>query len=397
MALCTICHVELRLDDGSEFCSYECWLNSKPIYKECEICSSQFIVLKCFSDRKICNNCSNKKRDIEYSHTSQHNELELTEISCAACGANLNIDLKRLEKGGYKCCSTICVKEITRRFNQSHNDQNSGTFIFNKAGEQQFKSSWELKRMKEIDSDHAVIAWNRSKRIIPWIDAEGVLHNYSPDFEIYYDNGAVIIEEIKGLIDDIAQRKTEAGKTYAKKEGLIYRVISATDELQPVEYLSESYDNDYGVFYRPVLEYVFMSLANQLALRSTCLRNHVGAVITDREMTNVLCLGYNGGEKGGHNQCDSLEPGKCNCVHAEINAIAKATTTLKGCTIFSTVAPCVVCSKVLINRGIERIIYLKQYRSSQGLKLLRIAGIEVQSYADFCEFSDRKIARGLLA
>jgi dCMP deaminase len=117
------------------------------------------------------------------------------------------------------------------------------------------------------------------------------------------------------------------------------------------------YENSYGRFVRPTEKMIFMNMAIMIAQRSTCIRRKVGAVITDNKMHRVLCFGYNGNVVGGPNQCDSLDEGQCGCVHAEINALTKSDTTLDGATCFVTLSPCVNCAKVLINRGIKRVIY----------------------------------------
>lgn len=136
-----------------------------------------------------------------------------------------------------------------------------------------------------------------------------------------------------------------------------------------------SYENGYGTFVRPSEKMIFMNMAIMIAQRSTCLRRKVGAVITDNKMHRVLCFGYNGNVVGGPNQCDSLDEGQCGCVHAEINALTKSDTTLDGATCFVTLSPCVNCAKVLINRGIKRVIYHECYRDVSGIALLDKYGI----------------------
>jgi len=105
-------------------------------------------------------------------------------------------------------------------------------------------------------------------------------------------------------------------------------------------------------------------------------------------MSKALCLGYNGDHPGGKNQCDSLEPGKCNCIHAEINAITKSTQSLNGCVAFVSLAPCYSCAKILLARGITRVVYNKAYRSVQGIKLLRDNDVLVQKYNDLIRYGN---------
>lgn len=389
---CVICLVKPAMA-MSEFCGHDCFLASKRITYPCSVCAKIITNLKCFNHKTCSKACEAK-----INYVSSKGKSELTKLPCAFCGVEFQIRKKRLEKGENKFCTVKCASEFKKAFICCGENQHPDKFIFNKAGEQHFYSSWEFRRMKEIDFDKSVLSWKKCERKISWIDSRGKECSYQPDFEIVYMDGTIVIEEVKGFMNDDEKRKIDAGRSYAECNGLIYRVISSIEQFTTVKPVNEreSYDNDYGVFYRPTLEYVFMLLAHQLSERSTCLRNHVGVVITDKEMTQAFCLGYNGSEVGGSNQCDSLEQGKCNCVHAEINAMAKSTDDIRGCVVFSTVAPCVVCAKVLINRGISKVIYLRSYHSTDGLRLLRNSGIEVCSYSDFCLFSDKKISEYLL-
>ena len=140
------------------------------------------------------------------------------------------------------------------------------------------------------------------------------------------------------------------------------------------------YNNDYGVFQRITFDSVMMRLASSLALRSTCLRRKVGVVFTDPFGLSVPCFGYNGDEKGGGTQCDSIEPGACGCTQAEINALSKSTGPVVGGTCYVTLAPCKSCARVLINREIKRVVYLNDYRNQDGIILLINRGIEVIKY-----------------
>jgi dCMP deaminase len=155
--------------------------------------------------------------------------------------------------------------------------------------------------------------------------------------------------------------------------------------MSDIKIKTKSYKNDYGIFHRPIMEYIFMQMAVSLSERSTCLRKKVGVVFTDKEMQRAYCFGYNGDEIGGKNQCESLEPGKCNCIHAEINALTKNNYDITGCTCFITLTPCPVCAKVLINRRVKRVIYLETYRNTHGINLLVKNGIEVIKYDEIID------------
>jgi dCMP deaminase len=121
----------------------------------------------------------------------------------------------------------------------------------------------------------------------------------------------------------------------------------------------------------------FMSIAEAVATRSTCLRRQVGAVAVKDK--HILATGYNGAPEGiihcEETSCvrtimnipsgDMLD--KCMAVHAEQNVIcmaAKLGISLKGATLYSTVFPCSICAKMIINAGIKTIVYDNSYADS---------------------------------
>ena len=127
---------------------------------------------------------------------------------------------------------------------------------------------------------------------------------------------------------------------------------------------------------RPSWDEYFITITRQVAERSTCLRAKVGAVIVrDR---NILATGYNGSPAGMPHCLDvgcliykSQTPSgewEENCfrtIHAEINAITQAAkngVSIRGGAIYITHTPCIHCFKVLINTGITRICYEREYK-----------------------------------
>ncbi len=137
---------------------------------------------------------------------------------------------------------------------------------------------------------------------------------------------------------------------------------------------------DLRTVYRPRKEQAFMTFASEMAARSTCDRLAVGAVFADTRLERILCAGYNGGYAGGPNGCDSHEPGLCGCIHAEINALTKSRDDLHGSVCFVTTSPCKMCAKVLVNRGVSKVVFLQSYRTDEGVTILRSAGVEVVKY-----------------
>jgi dCMP deaminase len=194
--------------------------------------------------------------------------------------------------------------------------------------------------------------------------------------------GKVILQDVGNFnnLDQNQINELSIMKKNAINAGYNNFELVSNYENQFIPVKTKKYHNDYGIFERPTLEYIFMNLALQLSARSTCLRKKVGAVFTDINMQHAFCLGYNGSQKGGPNQCESLEVGKCNCIHAEINALTKNNSNITGGICFVTLSPCNVCAKVLVNRELSKVIYLNEYRCKKGLEILKSSGIEVINY-----------------
>ena len=141
---------------------------------------------------------------------------------------------------------------------------------------------------------------------------------------------------------------------------------------------------------RPSWDEYFMTLANQVASRTTCLRRGVGAVIVkDRR---ILATGYNGvptglahcAETGCLREQLGVPSGQrheiCRGLHAEQNAIiqaAKIGVSTEGCTIYITLQPCVICAKMLVNAGIVRIVHKGEYPDELSRSIIEEAGIEI--------------------
>ncbi len=132
---------------------------------------------------------------------------------------------------------------------------------------------------------------------------------------------------------------------------------------------------------RPTWNSVWMKLAHNLADRSTCSRLHVGCVVVSMDNTRVLALGYNGGPRGGRNECVSDQPGQCGHLHAEINALIKLNYhECVGKKMYVTTEPCGPCAVAVVNAGISSVIYDRPYRLHEGLETLRKAGIVVERF-----------------
>lgn len=124
----------------------------------------------------------------------------------------------------------------------------------------------------------------------------------------------------------------------------------------------------------------YLEMARVWARNSYCTRRQVGALIVKDRM--IISDGYNGTPSGFENVCED-ENGvtKPYVLHAEANAItkvAKSGNSSLGATMYVTASPCIECAKLIIQAGISRVVYSEDYRSSEGLDLLRRAGIEVE-------------------
>ena len=124
----------------------------------------------------------------------------------------------------------------------------------------------------------------------------------------------------------------------------------------------------------------YLEMAEVWARNSYCKRRQVGALIVKDRM--IISDGYNGTPSGFENICED-ENGvtKPYVLHAEANAItkvAKSGNSSQGATLYVTASPCMECSKLIIQAGIKRVVYKDEYRLTDGVDLLRRAGIEVE-------------------
>ena len=124
----------------------------------------------------------------------------------------------------------------------------------------------------------------------------------------------------------------------------------------------------------------YLRMARIWAENSYCQRRQVGALVVKDKM--IISDGYNGTPSGFENVCeDEAGVTKPYVLHAEANAItklARSNNNSDGSTIYITASPCIECAKLIIQDGIKRVVYGEQYRLTDGIDLLRRAGIEVE-------------------
>ena len=127
------------------------------------------------------------------------------------------------------------------------------------------------------------------------------------------------------------------------------------------------------------LDLRYLRMARIWAENSYCERRKVGALIVKDKM--IISDGYNGTPAGFENVCeDENHLTKPYVLHAEANAItkiARSGNNSEGATLYVTDAPCIECSKLIIQSGIKKVLYARQYRLTDGIDLLQRAGIEV--------------------
>jgi len=128
------------------------------------------------------------------------------------------------------------------------------------------------------------------------------------------------------------------------------------------------------------LDLRYLRMARIWSENSYCVRRQVGALVVKNKM--IISDGYNGTPSGFENVCED-ENGvtKPYVLHAEANAItkiARSGNNSEGATLYVTDSPCIECSKLIIQSGIRRVVYARDYRLTDGIDLLRRAGIEVQ-------------------
>ena len=123
----------------------------------------------------------------------------------------------------------------------------------------------------------------------------------------------------------------------------------------------------------------YLQMATVWAKNSYCARRQVGAILVKDKM--IISDGYNGTPSGFENVCEEDGVTKPYVLHAEANAItkvAKSGNSSDGATLYVTASPCLECSKLIIQAGIKRVVYRDEYRLTDGVDLLRRAGIQVE-------------------
>jgi len=170
------------------------------------------------------------------------------------------------------------------------------------------------------------------------------------------------------------------------KESLVSCPVLKVFSLQPINLLELCMP-------RPTWDEYFMEITHLVARRSTCLRRQVGAVLVKDK--NILATGYNGSPSGVAHCLDvgclreklGIPSGErhelCRGLHAEQNAIiqaAKHGTNIDSATLYCTTMPCIICSKMIINAGIQRVVYEQGYPDALAAEMIAETGIKVDFF-----------------
>ena len=157
----------------------------------------------------------------------------------------------------------------------------------------------------------------------------------------------------------------------------VKKISFLLSQLSFIHYLCK--DNEYTMTKQEQLDKRYMRMAYVWAENSYCERRKVGAILVKNRM--IISDGYNGTPCGFENICeDDNFKTKPYVLHAEANAItkiARSHNSSEGATMYVTTSPCIECAKLIIQAGIIRVVYCDEYHVTDGLDLLKRAGIEV--------------------
>lgn len=129
----------------------------------------------------------------------------------------------------------------------------------------------------------------------------------------------------------------------------------------------------------------YMAFAIRMSQNSKAERAKVGAVLVTTD--EVILAGYNGTPRGADNIAEMYSDGelvtKPDVLHAELNCIMKAArqgVSCKDATVYVTLSPCVHCAAMLVQIGIKRLVYMREYRDTSGIDYLQNHDIIVEEY-----------------
>lgn len=123
----------------------------------------------------------------------------------------------------------------------------------------------------------------------------------------------------------------------------------------------------------------YLRMAQEWARLSHCKRKQVGAILVKDGM--IISDGYNGTPTGFENGCeDDCGDTKWYVLHAEANAlmkVAKSNNSARNSTLYITLSPCKECSKLILQSGVRRLVFITRYKDDEGVQFLEGAGVEI--------------------
>ena len=138
----------------------------------------------------------------------------------------------------------------------------------------------------------------------------------------------------------------------------------------------------------------FMQVARLVSTWSSCIRRQIGAVIVQNR--RIIATGYNGAPSGIKTCVEKgvcmreqmgiksgTSPELCYAAHAEQNAIVQAARlgiSIDKATLYCTHQPCVICAKLIINSGIDRVVYEQGYPDAFARELFKEANVKLEQY-----------------
>lgn len=183
------------------------------------------------------------------------------------------------------------------------------------------------------------------------------------------------MEDFQALEEKETLSEAKEGQNLTATEALADCSVENNTDLSNLhERLSEITQRMLSAISRPSWDEYFMKIAQVASLRSNCVKRKVAAVIVRDK--RVISTGYNGTPRGTKNcyeggcpRCNNLADSgtkldECLCSHGEENAITQAAyhgVSVKDATLYTTFAPCLMCTKMIINAGIREVVYNKDY------------------------------------
>lgn len=145
-------------------------------------------------------------------------------------------------------------------------------------------------------------------------------------------------------------------------------------------------------WFRPDWDSYFMQIAKLAASRSNCCKRPIGCVLVNN--STVIATGYNGTPRnmvncfdGGCMRCAGpsrcgTDLATCLCLHAEENALLEAgRSRAVGSTLYCTTAPCLQCTKKIVQCGVKRVIFAEEYSQEHDCRLImQQAGVAFEKF-----------------